>query len=202
MPPPRTEPPPGSGKDEKKPREPQAADADAPPQTNPTGGWKAWLPLGVTIVVMPLLAYSVATFILVPQMKKSLVAAGVAPAKTTPQAHAGAEGANSEAPASGGQRQNVALNKLLVNVAGTMASRYLLTSMTLVGDEPDLPSLVLQKEAQLRDMASGVLMMKTIMDLEKPGARNLLRGELITGFNTILGNAAVQELYFTEFAIQ
>ena len=30
----------------------------------------------------------------------------------------------------------------------------------------------------------------------------LLRGELIAGFNSILGNGAVQELYFTEFAIQ
>ena len=46
------------------------------------------------------------------------------------------------------------------------------------------------------------MMMKTIASLEKPGARNQLRGELIAGFNTLLGNAAVQELYFTEFAIQ
>jgi flagellar basal body-associated protein FliL len=38
--------------------------------------------------------------------------------------------------------------------------------------------------------------------LEKPGARNLIRGELLAGFNTILGNSAVREIYFTEFAIQ
>ena len=43
-------------------------------------------------------------------------------------------------------------------------------------------------------MASGLLSAKTIADLEKPGARNLIRGELISGFNSILGNAAVQEI--------
>jgi flagellar FliL protein len=51
-------------------------------------------------------------------------------------------------------------------------------------------------------MASGILNTKTIADLEKPGARNLIRGELLAGFNTIMGNSAVREIYFTEFAIQ
>ncbi|MGH7973851.1 MAG: flagellar basal body-associated FliL family protein [Limisphaerales bacterium] len=39
-------------------------------------------------------------------------------------------------------------------------------------------------------------------DLEKPGARNLIRSELISGFNNILGGPLVQEIYLTEFAIQ
>lgn len=202
MPSPRDEPTPARGNGEKHPRDPQPADPVAAPKANPTGAWKAWLPLGVTIVVMPLMAYGVTTFILVPQMQKSLVASGLAPTKASQPAHAEAKGTSSEAPAQGGQRQTVTLNKVLVNVAGTMASRYLLTSITLVGDAPDFTSRVSQNEPQLRDIASGLMMMKTIANLEQPGARNLLRGELIAGFNTILGNAAVQELYFTEFAIQ
>ena len=199
---PRDEPIPTRGTGEKHPRDSQPAEADPAAIAKPAGAWKAWLPLGVTIVAMPLLAYGVATFILVPHMKKALVAAWVAPAKANPQARAGAEGTGSEALPQGSQQQTVTLNKLLVNVAGTMASRYLLTSMTLVGGVPDFPNRVAQHEPQLRDVASGLMMMKTIASLEKPGARNLLRGELIAGFNTILGNAAVQELYFTEFAIQ
>ena len=199
---PRSEPTAARGNEEKHTRDPQPAVADAAPQEKPAGAWKAWLPLSVTMVVMPLVAYGVTTFILVPQMQKSLVAAGVAPAKANQPTHAGAEGASSEATAQAGQGPNVTLNKLLVNVAGTMASRYLLTSITLVGASPDFASRVAKNEPQLRDMASGLMMMKTIDNLEKPGARNLLRGELIAGFNTILGDAAVQELYFTEFAIQ
>jgi flagellar basal body-associated protein FliL len=39
-------------------------------------------------------------------------------------------------------------------------------------------------------------------DLEKPGVRNLIRAELISGFNNILGANMVQDIYLTEFAIQ
>ena len=110
--------------------------------------------------------------------------------------------AGKEAPTPGDAGHSVSLNKLLVNVAGTMGSRYLLSSITLLGDAADFPARVAQHEPQLRDMASGILNTKTIADLEKPGARNLIRGELLAGFNTILGNSAVREIYFTEFAIQ
>jgi flagellar FliL protein len=51
-------------------------------------------------------------------------------------------------------------------------------------------------------MACSSLATKTLADLEKPGARNLIRNELITGFNNILGDSSVQDIYFTEFAIQ
>ena len=51
-------------------------------------------------------------------------------------------------------------------------------------------------------MAMGALSSKTLADLEKPGARNLIRTELINGFNNVLGDNSVQEIYITEFAIQ
>jgi flagellar FliL protein len=198
---PRSEP--GRGPEEKHPREskPEAALAVTPHERQ-VSPWQAWLPLGVAILVMPALAYAMTTFILVPRMQKALRSSAVAPAepgKETPAetANAGKEGA----PASGAG-QNVTLNKLLVNVAGTMGSRYLLASLTLLGDANDFSARVAQHEPQLRDMASGVLNTKTIADLEKPGARNLIRGELLAGFNTIMGNSAVREIYFTEFAIQ
>ena len=186
---------------------PRLAEGAATPNAKPSGGLQSWLPLVVTLGVLPLVAYALTTFVLVPQMQKSLQGgAAEAPAKASPKAHGHGHGdtesASTEAAAGAGQRQTVTLNKMLVNVAGTMASRYLLSSMTLVGDSPDFASRVAKNEPQLRDLASGLMMMKTIANLEKPGARNLLRGELIAGFNTIMGNAPVQELYFTEFAIQ
>ena len=101
-----------------------------------------------------------------------------------------------------GQHQSAPLNKLLVNVAGTMGSRYLLTSITLMGSGSDFQRRVTEKEPQLRDVATSILLTKTIADIEKPGARNLIRGELLAGFNTVLGDPGVQEIYFTEFAIQ
>ena len=52
------------------------------------------------------------------------------------------------------------------------------------------------------DLATGTLSGKTISDLEKPGARNEIRTELQTVFNTALGGPLVQEIYITELAIQ
>ena len=94
------------------------------------------------------------------------------------------------------------MNKLLVNVSGTMGARYLLVSLALAGTETDFRAKVEEFEPQLRDMACGALASKTLADLEKPGSRNLIRNELISGFNGILGGQVVQDIYLTEFAIQ
>jgi flagellar protein FliL len=192
---------PARGAEEKpRARQAQTPEGEAPPQTSKSGpGWKAWLPLALAVTVMPLLAFGVTSFVLVPRMQKSLAAAGLAPA---PAKETKSEGGSEKGGAPAGQKQTAAVSKLLVNVAGTMGSRYLLTSVTMKGQGSDFAGRVAQNEPQLRDMACGLLSTKTIVDLEKPGARNMLRGELLSGFNSILGNGAVEEIYFTEFSIQ
>ena len=170
---------------------PAAAEAAAPLAVS--GGFKSWLPLIVTVVVMPLIAYAMTEFVLLPQLKKGL-------GLSAPQA-AGAKGKESKA-AADAKLEAVPMNKLLVNVAGTMGARYLLVSLSVAGADQDFKAKVTAHDPQLRDFACGVLATKTIADLEKPGARNVIRSELISGFNNILGGALVQEIYLTEFAIQ
>ena len=199
-------PDPGRGVEEKPPRDAKSDPAPSFPSTRESR-WKDWLPLGVALVAMPLLAYVTTTFVLVPRMQKALRPSHPAEGGATrsPDSPADASrSAHTEAAANPdtGVKPSATLNKLLVNVAGTMGSRYLLTSITLLGDTAEFTAQVAQHEAQLRDMASGILNTKTIADLEKPGARNLIRGELLAGFDTILGKSAIQEIYFTEFAIQ
>ena len=80
--------------------------------------------------------------------------------------------------------------------------RYLLTSFTLVGGDPEFKGKIEQNKDRLMDLAMSTLSTKTIADLEKPGARNMIRSELISAFNGALGQGYVQEIYFTEFAIQ
>jgi flagellar protein FliL len=192
------------GNEEKHDREPETesvADAE-PAKENQAASWKAWLPLGIALVVMPLVAYGLTTFILVPQMQKRLQSQGLTPAPAAQAGHGETAVTGGEGSAPGGAQQTAVLNKLLVNVAGTMGSRYLLASLTLNGADADFQRRVSQNDAKLRDLACGLLCTKTIADLEKPGARNEIRGELIAGFNNILGNSAVQDIYFTEFAIQ
>jgi flagellar FliL protein len=194
-------PEPGYGAEEKHPRDsrPETADARASAEPEPKGEpahwWRAWLPLAVAVAAMPLVAYAVTDFVLVPHLRKALRRTVTAPAKTE------APSSKAAAPSSA-RRESVLLNKVLVNVAGTMGSRYLLASIALMGSGSDFKDRIAEKEPQLRDAASSILMTKTIADLEKPGARNLIRGELLAGFNNVLGDPGVQEIYFTEFAIQ
>jgi flagellar FliL protein len=159
----------------------------------PAGAMKAWLPLIVSIVLMPALAFGMTKFVIVPQLQKSL---GI---KETADKGAGDKAKKS----SDAKKMNVPFNKLLVNIAGTMGQRYLLVSLSLAstGGE-EFKTKLAENEAPLRDMAMGTLSTKTLADLEKPGARNLIRTELINGFNNILGDNSVSEIYITEFGIQ
>ncbi|HUA68883.1 MAG TPA: flagellar basal body-associated FliL family protein [Candidatus Saccharimonadales bacterium] len=167
-----------------------APEASAPAPT-PSGGFKAWLPLIVTFLVMPALAYAMTSWILLPRLQKGL---GI-----TPVAAESSSGSTSDTDV---KTTTVPLNKLLVNVAGTMGSRYLLVSLSVVGTGADFTKKMQDNDAALRDMACGDLATKTIADLGRPDARNGIRSELLTGFNNILGNNCVKEIYLTEFAIQ
>ena len=177
--------------EEKKP------DAAAPAEAAPApggGGLKSWLPLILAIVLMPALAFGMTKFVIVPQLQKSL---GIK------ESAAGGEHVEKSKKAGDGKKTSVQLSKLLVNIAGTMGQRYLVFSITVVGTGgEEFKAKMTENDAQLRDMAMGALATKTLSDLEKPGARNLIRTELINGLNSVLGDASVQELYITEFGIQ
>jgi flagellar FliL protein len=171
------------------------AGAESPAETASAasgGGLKNWLPLILAVVLMPALAFGMTKFVIVPQLQASL---GIKPADA---AAGGAKTKSADA-----KKISVPITKLLVNIAGTMGSRYLLVSVTVVGEGGDaFKAKVTEDDAELRDMAMGALANKTLADLEKPGARNLIRTELINGFNNVLGDNSVQDLYFTEFGIQ
>lgn len=169
-----------------------AAPAQAAAPAPASGGFKSWLPLIVAVIAMPVLAFAMTQFVILPRLQKGL---GISAPATEVHAKGSKEGAEAK-------REAVPMNKLLVNVAGTMGSRYLLVSLSVVGADPDFKAKLTAHDPQLRDLACSALATKTIADLEKPGARNLIRNELISGFNNILGGPLVQEIYMTEFAIQ
>jgi len=174
----------------------ESASASSAPSAS-SGGFKAWMPLIAMVVLMPALAYVMTTFVLVPKLKKGLGVPTTAEARET-----GDSSGQLKKEAGTAKKEAVAMNKLLVNVADTGAARYLLVSLSVVGSTPDFKAQMDAHDAQLRDMAQSALCTKTLADLEKPGARNLIRNELISGFNNILGDGVVEEIYFPEFAIQ
>ena len=175
-------------------RKPTPADsaAEAAPVAK-SSGIAGWLPLILAVVLMPALAFGMTKFVIVPELQSSL---GIKPSADS------AAGGKSKT-ATDEKKVSVPFNKLLVNIAGTMGSRYLLVSVTIVGTGGEaFKTKLTENDAELRDMAMGAIANKTLADLEKPGARNLIRTELINGFNNVLGDNSVKEIYITEFAIQ
>lgn len=179
------------------------------------GGWKSWIPLIVTIALMPALAFVTTQFLILPKIVQAREgseeesghkesASGDAGKENTDHKESGKpkEGKDAAGKASGKKKQNVPISKVIVNVAGSMGSRYLMTSFTLVGTANDFKTVIEDNKDQLLDLANTAMASKTINDLEKPGARNQIRSELISIFNNALGGAVVQEIYFTEFAVQ
>ena len=192
----------------------------AAPPSSSGGGIKVWLPLLITVITMPVLAYVTTMFLLVPRMQKALAAdtaAEAAPeagAKPSAAEAASAE-SKSKAPSADKTKEaatasaqkdktvkvnatgktTVPLSKILVNVAGTMGSRYLQVGVTVAGGRKDFADIIQGNEAQLIDLASGVLSSKTITDLERPEARTVIRSELLTVFNNSLAPARCRRFF-------
>ena len=150
------------------------------------------------VVLMPVLAFATFHFLILPKIR---------PTHAEGEANAPANGGTEEKSGAAGDKQGGQVTvplggKVLVNVAGTMGTRYLLAQLSLVSANPDLKAVLEKHDAALRDAACSALSVKTIADLEKPGARNLIRTELISVFNNILGEGLIKDIYLTEFAVQ
>jgi flagellar FliL protein len=203
--------------DKKPEAEAQTKPAAEAGQGGSEGGFKSWLPLIVTIVLMPVLAFATTKFLIIPkvvQAREGPAGEGGHEESGGDPAHgakdgkdAGEHGAkepakDSHGKTAGKKKQSFPISKVIVNVAGSMGTRYLMTSFTLVGTANDFKTVVEENKDQLLDLANTAMASKSISDLEKPGARNQLRSELISIFNNALGGGFVQEIYFTEFAVQ
>ena len=166
--------------------------ANGAPAAAPAKAGGTWVPLIANIVLMPAIAYALTTFVLIPKIKGG---------STSEVEHASTDDHGSTSAAK--SKITVPLGgKVLVNVAGTAGTRYLVASITLVGKKSEFKELVESHDPELRDAASSILGIKTIADLEKPGMRNIIRSELIAAFNDILGKDNVTDIFLTEFAVQ
>lgn len=174
-----------------KPAEEAAKPASAAAPAAP-GKSGTWVPLIANVVLMPAIAYALTTFVLIPKIKGGN-AGNVAHASSEESGEKNAAKNKVIVPLSG---------KVLVNVAGTAGTRYLVANITLVSKKPELKETIEIHDPELRDAASSILGIKTISDLEKPGMRNIIRSELIAAFNDILGKESITDIYLTEFAVQ
>ncbi|ACB73703.1 flagellar basal body-associated FliL family protein [Opitutus terrae] len=163
------------------------------------GGLKAWLPAIATVVLAPVCTWAVCQFVLIPQLEKKLGAAPVAEQVATEEGHGegGAHGKNGKDSAPNYEFQN-----MVVNLSGTMGTRYLKTSFLVTGSDPEIKSVFETNKARLTDVTLNVLSSLSLADLEEPGAKNVLREKLVSAYNQALGRKVAEQVYFSDFVVQ
>ena len=197
-----------------------AAPAAHPPAAPAkSGGIGAWLPVIAALILAPVATWATVEFVVLPRLQKKIAAAsapaeghgeaepaaaaaaeghgggGHGAAKPAKEGKGGKEGAGS---AAGYEFQNV-----VVNLAGTMGTRYLKTSF-LVTAAPgaDVRGAFEGSKPRLTDVTLNVLSSLTLADLEEPGAKNVIREKLVMAYNQALGKRVADQVYFSDFVIQ
>jgi len=191
---------------------------------------KAMMPAIIAIVMAPVATWGVANFVLLPKFKAS-VAEAVAAGDPEAAAHGDAAGhgeakkadAHGEKKADahgekkpaahgekkggghgdkGGGGEGYKFENVVVNLAGTMGTRYLKATFLITGDRPDLAERFAEAKPQLTDITLAVLSSLTLADLEEAGFKNILRERLLASYNQALGSKVAENLYFSEFVVQ
>lgn len=178
------------------PAAPAAAPAAAAAAASAPGGIKAWLPAIVTIVLAPVCTWAVCQFLLIPQFEKKIGAVGL-PAEAWADAGHDAKAADGT-----GAAPNYEFQNMVVNLSGTMGTRYLKTSFLVTGADPEIRSVFESNKARLTDVTLNVLSSLSLADLEEPGAKNVLREKLVSAYNQALGRKVAEQVYFSDFVVQ
>lgn len=180
------------------------------------GGFMAWLPAIAAVILAPAATFGVAEFVLLPRLQAKLALPPAdAHAKADPAAAAFEEHDEEEAPAKeekGGHGKegkeatggpNYEFSNVVVNLAGTMGTRYLKTSFIVTGIAgKNVRGPFETNKAKLTDITLNVLSSLTLADLEEPGSKNVLREKLVAAYNQALGKRLVEQVYFSDFVIQ
>lgn len=173
--------------------------AAAAPAAAP-GGLKAWMPTIAAMVIAPACTWAVAQFVLIPQLQKKLA---VAPAAEEAAAEGHGEGKGGEKGEKGKEgAPNYEFQNVVVNLAGTMGTRYLKTSFLVTGADPGIKAIFEENKPRLTDVTLNVLSSLSLADLEEPGAKNVLREKLVAAYNQALGKKIAEQVYFSDFVVQ
>lgn len=183
-----------------------AAEAPAAPPAG-GGGIKSFLPLIIALVLAPILSWATVQFLFMPKLKAEIAAIsaggesgdGAAQEAPPPPPPAKSKGDAKADAATGGTYK---FENMIVNLSGTMGTRYLKTSFTISGPNPALAASFEAKLPQLVDVTLGTLASLSLADLEEAGSRNVIRARLISAYNEALGKRLVEQIFFTDFVVQ
>ncbi len=205
------------------PEKPAAEGEAAPPKApNPL------VPVIAVVVLMPAITFAMINFLLLPKIKgivlekkatehaeegaKAEGAHGAAKEekgghgakpKEAKGGHGGGHGKEEKGGGGGaGGAFSYDFENVVVNLAGTMGTRYLKTSFTALSDNPEVKTIIDENKKQLLDVATTVLSARTLADLEQPGAKNVVRNDLMANLNQALKSDVISQIYFSDFVVQ
>jgi flagellar FliL protein len=166
-------------------------------------GIKAWLPTIATLVLAPACTWAVGQFVLIPQLEKKIAAGPTTEAAAADSGHGGGHGGGHGKDAEGKEgAANYEFKNVVVNLAGTMGTRYLKTTFLVTGAEADIQTVFEENKPRLTDVTLNVLSSLSLSDLEEPGAKNVLREKLVAAYNQALGRKVAEQVYFSDFVVQ
>jgi flagellar FliL protein len=161
-------------------------------------GLGAWLPAIVVVLVAPAASWAVTEFALLPRLQQKLLQAPVGGA-AVPAVAAAAKAEGKSGPVA---PPTYEFANMVVNLAGTMGTRYLKTTFMITGSDPNLHAEFEENKAKLTDVTLNVLSSLTLADLEEPGSKNVLREKLVSAYNQALGRRVAEQVYFSDFVVQ
>jgi flagellar FliL protein len=202
------------------PEKPAAEGEAAPPKApNPL------IPVIAVVVLMPAITFAMINFLLLPKIKgivlekkatehaeegaKAADGHGAkkeekgghgAPKKEAKGGHGGGHGKDEKG--GGADALSYDFENVVVNLAGTMGTRYLKTTFTVLSENPDIKTIMEENKKQLLDVTLNVLSTRTLADLEQPGAKNVVRNDLMANLNQALKSDVITQIYFSDFVVQ
>jgi flagellar FliL protein len=189
-------------------KEKPAAETVAPAASAGKGGaLKAWLPVLAAVVLAPAASFALAQFVLLPRLEARLAAAPTGVESANAEASAAASSTAGEKKGHGEKEgaagENFEFANVVVNLAGTMGTRYLKTTFIVTGVKNAPTKGIFEADkAKLTDITLNVLSSLSLADLEEPGSKNVLREKLVAAYNQTLGKRIVEQVYFSDFVIQ
>jgi flagellar FliL protein len=172
------------------------------PEQQPEG---AAAPVGPETVRKPLLiAVAVGTFVggmaLGTFGVGPMVAGGAAPEAT--EAHGDVSNSHG-ADSTGGTGTLYLIDNMVLNPAGSNGSRFLLVATAVEVSNASLVDAMRTRDAELRDVLSGVLGARTVEQLSDLARRDSLRTEIAAALNQMLKQPrGVRRVYFPQFVVQ
>ncbi len=160
----------------------------------------AWGPALTVLVLLPILSFALAEFILFPRLqnkfeqtvgKISMTEKAVAQETTSLENM-------------GGEKTTYEIKDIMSNVGGETVGqvRHARVSLVLEGRGENFSELMKRNEARFIDTTLDVFSALSIEDLNNPNVKNIVKNQLLQRFEEGVGGKYIDSLFFSQFIIK